>query len=193
MIDDIKIIEPDYWTFYFEEPNNGWWLKISNGNDLINYHIKTVSTYQKCLDDYLHHIDKYDETGRYDVFDSQLTYVIVRYAEDKSLTILDAAMQFRMMVASKQLEAIHKYGYIVINKGGGYHPGPIEYSQFVHRKTFTWPDFKESDIRISRFKGGTHWYVHIGDMELHEDTDIKWMSKQEAKDAAMRYINKEKL
>ena len=47
MIDDIKIIEPDYWTFYFEEPNNGWWLKISNGNDLINYHIKTVSTYQK--------------------------------------------------------------------------------------------------------------------------------------------------
>lgn len=148
-------------VFLYEEHSNGWWLKINNANDLINYHMKISSLYESCINDYLKNADKYDKTGKYDVFDSQKTYAIVRYAEDYLLTILDACIQFRMMVASQQLKAIHEHGYIVINKLGRYHPGPINYSQFVHRKTFTWPDFKESDIRINKFPGGTHWYVYI--------------------------------
>lgn len=189
--DDVKIIEPQCWTFLFEEPNNGWWLKIDNGNDLIDYHNKTISHYQNCISDYLKNSDEYDRTGRYDSFDSTLTYAIVRYAENNNLSIIDACMQFRMKVAAEQLQAIHENGYIVINRAGGYHSGPIEHSQFVRRKTFTWPDFKESDIRITRYEGGIHWYVRIGDMELHEGDNIKWMTEKEARDAAMRYISKE--
>lgn len=191
MFNDIKITEPSYWSFLYEEPNNGWWLKIDNCNDLVNYHLKTSNIYNRCISDYLHNAEKYEETGRYDCFNSPRTYAIVRYAEDNSLTFLDACIQFRMMVAERQSEAIHQFGYIVINKVGGFHSGPIKYSQFVHRKNFIWPDFKESDIRISQFEGGTHWYVYIGDMELHEEDNIKWMSKEDAKRAAMRYVNKE--
>lgn len=193
MVDDeIKIVEPACWTFLFEEPDNGWWLKISNGNDLINYHNKTMHRWQDCITDYLQNKEKYDKTGRYDSFDSKLTYAIMMYAEQRKLSMIDAVMQFRMKVASEQLEAIHQYGYIVINKSGGYHSGPIEYSQFVHRKTFIWPDFKESDIRISKQPGGgTHYYVYIGDMELHEGENIKWMSESDARMAAKRYISKE--
>lgn len=189
--DEVKIIEPAYWTFLFEEPNNGWWLKIDNGNDLIDYHNKTISHWQECISDYLKNAEKYDTTGRYDSFDHTLTYAILRYAEDRHLSMIDACMQFRMKVAAEQLTQIHENGYIVINKAGGYHSGPIEHSQFVHRKTFTWPDFKESDIKVSRFPGGTHWYVKIGDMELHEDGNIKWMTEKEAWEAARRYISKE--
>lgn len=189
--DDVEIIEPAEWTFLYEEPDNGWWLKIDNCNDLIWYHLHTQERWSVVLEDYMSHADKYEETGSPYCFKHNLTVAVVRYGEQKRLTILDAITQFKMMVAAQQMEAIHQNGYIVLNKVGGYHAGPIESSQFVRRKTFTWPDFKESDIRITRYPGGTHWYVHIGDMELHEDENIKWMSESDARMAAKRYINKE--
>lgn len=191
--EEVVITEPPYWMFIFEEPDNGWWLKISNANDLVNYHNKTVGMYQNVISDYMHNKEKYDETGRYDVFDNIRTYAIVMYAEKHHLTMLDACIRFRMYLAEKQLHAIHEHGFICINKVGGWHSGEmVEFSQFVHRKTFTWPDFSESDIRITQFNGGKHWYVHIGDMELHEDGNIKWNTKEEARQAAMRYVGKEK-
>lgn len=189
--DDVKIIDPERWTFLYEEPDNGWWLKIDNANDLVWYHQHTQERWSIVLEDYMCYGDKYEETGNPYCFKHSLTTAVVRFGESKGLTILDAIVQFKLMVASQQLEEIHRNGYIVLNKSGGYHPGPIEYSQFVKRKTFTWPDFKESDIKITKFEGGTHWYVHIGEMELHEGDDIKWMSESDARMAAMRYISKE--
>lgn len=189
--DDVKIIQPACWTFLYEEPDNGWWLKIDNANDLVWYHQNTQQRWAVVLEDYMCHADKYNETSNITCFKNNLTIAVVKYAEQRELTIMDAILQFKLMVASQQLEEIHRHGYIVLNKTGGYHAGPIEHSQYVNRKTFTWPDFQESDIRITRFEGGTHWYVHIGDMELHEDENIKWMSESDARMAAMRYISKE--
>lgn len=191
MYDDVKIVEPSHWTFLYEEPNNGWWLKIDNVNDLVWYHQHTQERWAIVIEDYMSHADKYEETGSPYYFKNSLTIAVVKYAEDKNLTIFDAIVQFKLMIASQQLEQIHHHGYIVMNKTGGYHAGPIEHSQFVRRKTFTWPDFKESDIKITQFPGGTHWYVHIGEMELHENDNIKWMSESDARMAAMRYISKE--
>ena len=187
----VKIIEPEYFTFLYEEPNNGWWLKIDNVNDLVYYHYVTNNRYARTISDYIRNEPQYKNTGRPESFEYALTYAIVQYAEQNNLTIIDAAMQFRLKVASEQLEAIHKYGYIVINPKGGYHPGPIDHSQFVRRKTFTYPNFKESDIRIIQFPNGTHFYVYIGEMELRQDDQTKWMSESDARIAAMKYINKE--
>lgn len=186
-----EIKPPKYWTFLYEEPNNGWWLKIDNVNDLICYHQNIAGIYQKSFEDFLHKGQEYKDTGNPYVFKDTLTIAIVKFAESRNLTILDAIVQFRLMTASLQIQAIHENGYIVCNKVGGYHCGPIDHSQFVRKKQFIWPDFKESDIRISQFPGGTHWYVHIGEMELHENENLKWFTKEEARAAAMRYIEKE--
>jgi hypothetical protein len=185
------IPEPDYYTFVYEEPNNGWWLKIDSTEKLGNYMLKTEKMYGDCMEEYmryaLHSDDK--EGGRIKL--SNRLQAITMFGEQRHLTIIDAIIQFRMCVFSQMCEAIREFGYIVINKAGGYHHGPIEYSQFVHRKTFTWPDFKETDIRISQFPGGEHYYVRIGDMEVHEGNEIKWNTREEAMAVAKRYISKE--
>lgn len=188
MQEDVEIIEPEEWLFLYEEPNNGWWLKIDNYNDLIAYHQHHADLYGCAIEDYVRHGNEYDKTGDGRVFDKKITQAVVKYAEWKHLSIMDAAVQFRMMVVSQQLEAIHKNGYIVLNKQGGYHSGLIKYSQFFRRKKLLWPDFKESDIRITQFPDGTHWYVHIGEFELRENENIKWNTYKEAMDAAMRYV-----
>lgn len=188
MQEDVEIIEPEEWLFLYEEPNNGWWLKIDNCNDLIVYHQHHVGLYGCAIGDYANHKDEYDKTGDGRVFSKRITQAIVKYAEQRHLSMIDAVVQFRMMVAGQQLDAIHENGYIVLNKQGGYHPGPIEYSQFFRRKKLLWPDFRESDIRITQFPGGEHWYVHIGEFELRENENMKWNTHKEAMDAAMRYV-----
>lgn len=188
-----EIPQPDYYTFLYEEPDNGWWLKISSAEELGDYMKKTEKMYGDCFAEYMRYVvdKKDDEDGMGRLKLSNRLQAIIMFAEQRRLTIIDAIIQFRMCLFSQMCEAIREAGYIVINKVGGYHRGPIEYSQFVHRKTFTWPDFKESDIRISQFPGGTHFYVHIGDMELHEGDEIKWNTRAEAMAVAKRYISKE--
>ena len=190
------IPELEHYTFLYEEPDNGWWLKIDSAEKLGDYMMKTEKIYGDSLMEYVHYAMKRDERTEEEESKAYMnlsnrTKAIIMFGEQRNLTIIDAVIQFRMCLFSQMCEAIREAGYIVINKVGGYHRGPIEYSQFVHRKTFTWPDFKESDIRISQFPGGTHWYVHIGDMELHEGDEIKWNTKAEAMAVAKRYISKE--
>lgn len=185
-----EIPQPEYYTFVYEEPNNGWWLMIDSVDKLADYFKKIEGMYAECFNEYLHKFQEYDKNGDYTIF-SQRLQAIVFFAMQRKLTILDAIVQFKLRMFHQMSNDIRNDGYIVINKAGGYHSGPIKYSQFIHRKTFTWPDFKTSDIRITQFPGGTHYYVHIGDMELHEDDSIKWDTKEEAHAAAMRYINKE--
>lgn len=189
--DEVKIEQPKFWTFLYEEPNNGWWVKIDNVNDLTCYHINTQNIYARAFDCFFEQYSEYKNTGNRYCFKNNITTAIVMFAEKRNMNFLDALRVFRMEASHQQLEDIYKYGYIVFNKHGGYHSGPIEHSQFVRRKQFIWPDFKESDIKISQFPNGTHWYVNIGEMELHESDNIKWNTKEEARAAAMRYINKE--
>ena len=191
-----QIPQPDHYTFVYEEPDNGWWLKIDSAEKLGDYMTKTEKIYGDCIVEYAHYAMKHDERTDEEELQayrnlSNRTKAIMMFGEQRHLTIMDAVIQFRLCLFSQMCEAIRESGYIVINKVSGYHRGPVKYSQFVHRKTFTWPDFKESDIRISQFPRGKHHYVHIGDMELHEGDNIKWNTREEAMAAAERYISKE--
>lgn len=179
----------DNYTFVYEPSNKGWWLKIDSVEKLIDYHQKTEKLYADCLIDYMHHADEYKKTGNYSCFDNIRTVGIVMFAEKRSLTIIDAIIQFRLDVSLSQLNYIHDYGAIAINKVGGYHfLESKDYTEFVNRKGLIWPDFKMSDIRISQFPGGQHWYIHIGDVELRNGTQMKWDNREEAYNYAKSFV-----
>lgn len=191
-----EIPEPDHYTFIYEEPDNGWWLKIDTLDKLADYMVKTQSMYSNCMANYLHYKTdcmnpENDISKLYAELDNR-TKAIMMFAESRKLSMFDAVNQFRLNAFTQMADDIREHGYIVINKVGGYHSGPVKYSQFTNRKTFTWPDFKERDIRITQFPGGTHYYVHIGEMELRENDEIKWNTHEEAMAAAKRYVGKEK-
>ena len=184
-----EIPQPDHYTFVYEEPNNGWWLKIDSAEKLGDYMVKTEKIYGDCMSEYMHYHG--DDENNFMQLSKRLQAIIL-FGRQRRLNIMDAIIQFRLCVFSQMCEAIRESGYIVINKAGGYHRGPVNYSQFVHRKAFIWPDFQESDIRISQFPGGQHFYVHIGDMELHEGDEIKWNTHAEAMAVAKRYLKENK-
>ena len=186
-----EIPEPDNYTFLYEDDNHGWWLKISTIEELGDYYMKTNQRWGDCLSEYMHHAKEYNENGNYTIF-SPLLQAIVMFGERRKMNIFDAINGFKLMAFSQQCEALRNSEYLVFNKVGGYHCGPVNHSQFVTRKTFTWPDFKEHDIRVTQFPGGAHYYVRIGDMELHESNSIKWDTYDEAYAVAKRYIAKEK-
>ena len=159
MFDDYNeedLIVTEY-KFIFEEPDNGWWLEVDSAKKLIDYHKKTEKFYGDVIADYLNNKDEH--------WHSKRTYAVVMYAQKHHLTIYDAVIQFRMMIAQQQLEQIHKYGAIYINSSGGYHANAV-YKHFVIKDKFIFPDYKDTDIKINQFPGGTHWYAYIGNMQI---------------------------
>jgi len=176
--DDYEVPIPDHYTFVYEDESEGWWLKISDPEVLCYYHLH-VNHWSKALKDYLHNNNAH--------YTNKLTYAIVMYAEKRNISFLDALVQFRMKVFHEQYMAIKEYGAICINKSGGYH-GVKEYSQFVNRKEMLWPDYKQDDIKITQFPGGTHWYVRINDFEVRENDKIKWDTYEEAYEIAKKFI-----
>lgn len=172
--DDYEVPIPDHYTFVYEDESEGWWLKISDPEVLCYYHL---------------HVDRWTETiNKYmNGISDKLATAVIMYAEKKKISFLDALVQFRMKVFHEQCMAIKEYGAICINKAGGYH-GIGKYSQFVNRKEMLWPDYKQSDISITQFPGGTHWYVRINDFEVRENDKIKWDTYEEAYEIAKKFV-----
>lgn len=188
--DTPEVKTPEDYLFIYEEPDNGWWYKIDTVDRLIDYHLKTAGRFGDAVDDIWHNLDGYKKTDyNYRVFTHPLAYPIVMYAEKHEISVYQAALQFRINIAMAQLKAIQSNGYIVVNQVGGYHSGPVEYKDWMRRKGYVWPTFKESDILIRQFPGGTHYYVRIGDMNLHnDDGSERFFSESDARLAAMRYV-----
>lgn len=185
--DDIK--EPEDYLFIFEEPNNGWWYKIDSVDRLIDYQLKVAWRYSEALADIVNHFTEYKENYNYTVFENKLSYPIIMMAEKYEVPVLKGAELFRQEYALNQLHDIQKNGYILVNPAGGYHSGPVEYKDWVRKKSYVYPSFKESDIVIKQFPNGTHYYVRIGDMSLHnEDGGERFFSESDARIAANRYI-----
>ena len=177
---DYNEIIIDEYKFVFEEPDNGWWLKIDSAEKLIDYHKKTEKFYGDGLEDYLHHDRSH--------YTNQRTYAIVMYAEKHHLTIIDAIIQFRLMLAQEQLIKIHEDGAIYINSSGGYHSNSV-YKQYVIKKDLIFPQYDKSDIKIKQFPGGTHWYAYVGNMQIKNGDIQKWNSYEEAYNYAKKYVS----
>ena len=67
-----------------------------------------------------------------------------------------------------------------------------EIIQSVEKETLTVPDEEKptlSDVRVLVWPGGIHYYAKIGSLDVvDKDGNQKWMTKQEALDAASWYI-----
>lgn len=183
MFDDYNeedLIVTEY-KFVFEPDNNGWWLKVDSVEKLIDYHRKTEKFYGDVLTDYLHNKEYHWQNKR--------TLPIVMYAQKHHLTIIDAIIQFRLMVSQQQLERIHEDGAIYINSSGGYH-SISDYTHFIVKDKLIFPDYKTNDIKIEQFPGGTHWYAYIKGVQVKDGSVNKWNTYKEAYEYIQKFISK---
>lgn len=165
--------------------NQGWWLKISNVNQFIDYLEQTTSTRNgKMFEDYWSH--------RGDVTHCRTdTYCVAKHSERNNLSFLQGLNSFSQMVALQQLKTIEETGCIYINRVGGYHgsyEGEPKYD-FCRRKELVFPDFKKDQIRIKRFTGGEHFYAYIDDTQVRDGDVMKWNTYDEAMEKALMYLD----
>lgn len=185
------------YLFIFDKESEGWWLKIDSVEELANYHAKVSSNpFAGAMEMYLKQGHPYDILDKLDIKeriemqmnpDFKRLQMMVMQAEKNNSTILDGVILSRLEIGEGQLRTLNEFGSIFINCVGGYTFG-LEFDQFVRRREFVFPNFKESDIRIKRFEGGQHFYAYIGDMQVRAGENLKWDSHNEAYEAAVALI-----
>jgi len=171
-------------SYLFVFINGGWWLRINNIDELLNYHELHESRWGKIFEAFVHSERNNQES------DNPMVQAIYLKADGKK-TALQILQNIKIEMGMAQVETLNENGYIHLNGVGG-HCSMFDIKneeQWVRRKNCVFPDFKTMDIRVKQFKGGTHWYAYVGDVELNQNKDRKsWDTYSEAYAAAERYI-----
>lgn len=173
--------------YCFVWKNDGWWLKINSVEQLFDYHEKTESVWST---EFYNLITSQEFGGHGMRHATAIAYAIGQHGANRGMNPIQATMDFRGTVIGNQLDALLEFGEIYINRKGGYHfkTKNDSYTQFVRRKEFIFPDFKENEIRIKRFPGGEHWYAYIGDMQVKDGDTLKWNTYEEAFNKAKELV-----
>lgn len=188
-------------SFRFALKDNGWWLKVQSIDELTEYYKITAPTRNgKVFENYFYgkewnwahpchknteHCPHYAESG--------LTDAVVRYGSQNNLSIYQAIQGFSGMILSQQAESILKSGAIYINQVGGYHSAhPSDrVSAIIYRDDLVFPDYNKSQIKITKFPYGNHYYAHIGDLEVKDGSTIKWNTYEEAYKHALAILDRQ--
>jgi hypothetical protein len=90
---------------------------------------------------------------------------------------------------------LNKYKILYFNKNGGYfpHSDDLKITETRQSVNFVYPKERIltlTDIKISKFEGGKHWYVTTSEGEIIEDGDMeKFNTYEYAESIAKRYID----
>lgn len=186
--------------YLFVYADNSWWLKLDSIEKLIDYHEKTdTGKYEKAIRMYMDegHPDKILENLSVEKRiqkmcnrDFKYLQVAVMQAEKGGGTIFDGFRWMNMEIGMNRLRNIQQYGAVYINPVGGC-THSLNYTQFCRRKEPVFPCYKKEDIRIDKFDGGTHYYAHIGDLEIRDGERMKWDTYEEAYQKALELLSEE--
>ncbi len=102
---------------------------------------------------------------------------------------LTASGFLNLEVGEAAIKDLRERGAVYFNFKGGKTHG-VTAKQFCRRKNLIFPQYKEADIRISQFTGGTHYYAYVGDMQIRDGETLKWNSYEEAYKKACEAVGK---
>ena len=163
---------------------NSWWLKISDVDALADYQAAHADKYGRAL----LNIVRDRDSGMHGPCPREIPLSQAAYyrAVNTDASPVSALMSISSETTAAQLDALHEHGALYFNPAGGWNWGPPgEPVQTAWRDGFAFPSFTKDDIKITRFPDGTHYYAHIGDMEVRDGDVIKWPTRQEAYERAL--------
>lgn len=159
--------------------HSAWWLKIRTAEELADYRAKHDGKYGRALLNILR--DKDGGTHGPNAREIPLAQAAYYHAVNREISPVESLLDISYSTGTAQLDALHEHGAIYFNAAGGWNWGPPGAAvQTLWQDGFAFPSFTKDDIRISRFPGGTHYYAHIGPMEVRDGDAIKWLTRQEA-------------
>lgn len=165
-------------------PLQGWWLKISTLEELLNYHERTESQIVTGFNR-LVGIQKNvgTETAGAEMY-------IENYAANRGLSLAEAVSEIDAGILGDQMGLLLKGYNVYINQRGGWFFGAKDYSDWYDSENLVFPDFTEKQIRIEQWGGGKHYYAYVGKLQVKDGDTIKWDTYDEAYRQAMTVIGK---
>lgn len=168
--------------FKFCKVNNGWWLIISDIEQLLTYKDKTSSKYGHAIVN-----NAIGKTNPY----QRLYDAAEILAASRNISIVEAMCALADSMTQRQIDEITSGKTIWFNECGGWNYGLKGVSATVYRDKILFPNYTEKDIRISKWGGGQHFYAKVGEIEVKEVVDgeiiMKWNTRDEAYKKALEY------
>lgn len=170
-----------------------WWLKLTTIQEVLDYLEATNSRWAHVFDNWMNDsMYQSDVTGHgKHIQQAALTQLVDQHARNNHQTIMEAITDVAGKLAESMLNALYVRSVIYVNPNGGWNtggPDMTESGSFCRKKRLVWPDFNESQIRISKFPGGQHYYAHIGDVQVRDGNLLKFNTESEAIQQARKYI-----
>ncbi len=169
----------------------GWWLKLQSLEELDAYLELTNSRYSRAFQNYLKDSFYGPSVGHGPyIQEAGLTLSIYLRSVNRRESFIKSLARIAGENAGNMAKTIQEYGAVYINPSGGWNwdPGTYEPGDFIRTNALVWPDFNESDIRISQFPGGKHYYAYVGNTQISANGNRRFASRQDAEAAAAAYI-----
>ena len=183
--------------FRFVLKETGWWLKIQNVDELLDYYNQIDKTrFKHVLENYIYgkewndyHEEMQNKEHARHWKEAALTDAVVRFGSHHDYNIIESISNFSKMIIEQQLDMLEKTGCIYINRNGGYHGKTTKPAKgFIYREKLMFPEYQKEDIRILQFPNGKHYYAYIDDLEVREGDNIKWNTYEEAYQKALSHL-----
>ena len=165
--------------------DSGWWLRVSGVDELLEYMELTEG---KCSDIFMR--------GLIDNKKNKMIEGAEVFARKHDVTLLEGYNLMRQGFNISRMESIHDKGFIFLNSAGGHNTvwDDEDVLATVYRKKLVYPDYKKEDIVITSWGNeykGTHCYAKIGSTEVRDGNKIKWNTRDEAYQNALRYLQED--
>lgn len=183
----------DYKWQFVHDVCGGWWLRLTNDEDVLRYIKATNDRYDGALCKAVN--EPIREMSLEDRIKSQINgdrnYMFLQagmiMAQKCNTTLYGGFEHLQTEFGMALNRDIVENGETFVNCVGG-KTFSLEYDQFVWRKELVFPNYTVNDIRIEKFRGGSHFYAYIGDTQLRDRDKLKWNTYQEAYDFAINVV-----
>ena len=172
---------------------DGWWLRLANDNDVIDYIKATNNRYDTALCKAIYNpIKKMSLEERIEAsINGDKNYKLLQagmiMAQKYNTTLYGGFEHLQIEFGMVLHKDIKENGETFVNCVGG-KTYSLKYDQFVWRKELVFPNYTVNDIRIEKFRCGSHFYAYIGDTQLRDRDKLKWNTYQEAYDFAINVV-----
>lgn len=122
--------------------------------------------------------------------DEQVVEMAMLCTEKKRKTFMDD-MRVLTKYTDVYLRAFMDGMVMAVSPNGAFRPVDETFDILaeVESEVLVFPVTSESDIKVTQWEGGTHFYATVGNMTVYDDKgNMKWNTEEEAKRWAMRAL-----
>lgn len=116
---------------------------------------------------------------------------IQQYLDIKGGSPVDISITLENKVFQGKQRCLELNHTLLLRSNGSYSvlTDDLEIINTIEKEKMVYPSYSESDIKISQWPGGNHYYAKIGEMEVSDNSgNIKWNTSKQAYEIALSYL-----